>query len=267
MAVRYRTVVVLVRRVQCVSETGSCRAPKIRVSSPPLKPPSTRAHAHYLISGCVFDKIAQWCAFQRELLLLSQLLRGLFLLIVVCQQVDFDTCQKRDFFFLLFRRSRPCVTSFQRGVYFFRGVVCSFSLAHFEVKETMSKEEVGGKEGDRGTLFRSLFSSIEEKTKMEEGIIALRQIFTTLENAFFGRFSPKLSHARSHALSQQRTAHKMPLLRDFHEKYLQHRFGQKSGKFPRKKCTFLGAALRDKNKHARSEFDFPAKKFDFLRYF
>lgn len=77
-----------------------------------------------------------------------------------------------------------CDLFFFGGVYF-RGVVCSFSLAHFEVKETMSKEEVGGKEGDRGTLFRSLFSSIEEKTKMEEGIIALRQIFTTLESRFF----------------------------------------------------------------------------------
>lgn len=94
---------------------------------------------------------------------------------------------------------------FLRGVFFFRGVVCSFSLAHFEVKETMSKEEVGGKEGDRGTLFRSLFSSIEEKTKMEEGIIALRQIFTTLKTAFFGRFSSKLSltHPRTHFRSKE----------------------------------------------------------------
>lgn len=92
--------------------------------------------------------------------------------------------------------------------FIFEGL-CVPSRSHtLGVKETTSKEE----EGDRGTLFRSLFSSIEEKTKMEEGIIALRQIFTTLKIAFFGRFSSELAHAPSHALSQQKTAHKMPFV-------------------------------------------------------
>lgn len=200
-AVRYRTVVVLVRRVQCVSETGSCRAPKIRVSDRTAFNESSRTlpyrRAYVIRSRSGVRSNGKFAAavttFTRIVLLFVN--------------KSILTFAKKGDFFFLFRRSRPCVTSFFWGVYF-RGVVCSFSLAHFGSERRMSKEE----EGDRGTLFRSLFSSIEEKTKMEEGIIALRQIFTTLKIAFFGRFSSELAHAPSHALSQQKTAHKMPFV-------------------------------------------------------
>lgn len=142
------------------------------------------------------------------------------------------------------------MTSF-RGVYF-RGLP-SFSLAHLQ----RGDGPVGWKgDGERGTLFRSLFFFGGGKNQDGGKLSHSGRFLRLFENAFLSRFSPKLAHAPSHALSQHKNRSQNAFFtRDFHEKYLQHRF-ESSAKIrqisSRKKSALFGRAAVDKNKHARS---------------
>lgn len=156
-----------------------------------------------------------------------------------------------------------CDLFFFRGVYF-RGLSL-LALAHFER---------GGHrrwKGDRETgelFFVLFFCRLRKKPRWRKELSHSQADFDDfLKKRFFRQTFVK---TRSRTLARTfaaKTAHKMPLLRDFHEKYLQHRFNRPNPANFLEKSALFSALHGDKNKRARDCFDFPAKKFDFLLYF